>query len=139
MHPTIAVITRTHNLGVQSPLLAAGLVKAEIRRLARAQGLAVWNRPSGSCLLTRLPHGATVTEAALRRIDAGEGLLRSLGFLQLRLRSHGELARIEVPPEDLPRLLEAELRTVVVTHLRQGFPITPRASIIPSKFELSIF
>lgn len=89
-------------LGVQSPLLAAGLVKAEIRRLARAQGLAVWNRPSGSCLLTRLPHGATVTEAALRRIDAGEGLLRSLGFLQLRLRSHGELARIEVPPEDLP-------------------------------------
>lgn len=105
-------------LGVQSPLLAAGLVKAEIRRLARAQGLAVWNRPSGSCLLTRLPHGATVTEAALRRIDAGEGLLRSLGFLQLRLRSHGELARIEVPPEDLPRLLEAELRTAVVTRLR---------------------
>ena len=109
-------------LGVQSPLLAEGLGKAEVRALAKALGLAVWNRPAGACLLTRLPHGTRVREQVLRRIDAGEQVLRGLDFPVVRLRLHGDLARIETRPEDFPRFLEPGLRESVLTRLHElGF------------------
>jgi uncharacterized protein len=94
-------------LGVESPLLAAGLTKQEIRELSRKQGLA-WDKPAGACLLSRLPHGSRVVEAELRRIDEAEGFLRELGFGAVRLRSHGELARIEVPRERVAELVAAD-------------------------------
>lgn len=95
-------------LGVLSPLLAIGLTKADVRRLSRDVGLPTWDKPAGACLLTRLPHGESVTAAALRRIEAGEDFLREIGFAGARLRSHGELARIEVAPERIAALVAAD-------------------------------
>jgi len=95
-------------LGVKSPLLAAGLAKADVRRLSRELELPGWDRPAGACLLTRLPHGTAVTDAALSRIAAGEEILRRIGFPEARLRSHGELARIEVARERIAALVAAD-------------------------------
>jgi uncharacterized protein len=95
-------------LGIESPLLLAGLTKADVRRLSRERGLATWNRPAGACLLTRLPHGLRVTEAELARIEAGERFLGQIGFAGARLRSHGDLARLEVPPDRIAALVAAD-------------------------------
>lgn len=112
-------------LGVKSPLVQAGLDKAAIRELSRQAGLPTWNRAAGACLLTRLPHGMAVSEALLGRIDRAEDFLRSLGFSGLRVRCHGDecdLARIELPPEDIVRLLEPEMREQVTNRLKElGF------------------
>ena len=97
-------------LGVVSPLLAAGIGKADIRALSRQAGLPTWNKPSGACLLTRLPHGARVMAEELTRIDAAETWLRGLGFPAVRLRSHGDLARLEVPRDQAPAVLEADAK-----------------------------
>lgn len=97
-------------LGVLSPLREAGLSKAEIRALSRELSLPTWDRPSLACLATRFPYGESVTPEKLRLVEAGERLLRSLGFGQLRLRLHGDVARIELTPAELPRLMAAELR-----------------------------
>ncbi|KHK00747.1 ATP-dependent sacrificial sulfur transferase LarE [Desulfovibrio sp. TomC] len=94
-------------LGILSPLLAAGLTKQDIRDLSRVQGLA-WDKPAGACLLSRLPHGTRIEEAELRRIDQAEGFLRELGFTAVRLRSHGDLARIEVPRDQVAVVIEAD-------------------------------
>lgn len=94
-------------LGVASPLAAAGLTKALVRALARKHALPNWDAPAGACLLTRLPHGERVEEAVLRRIEAGENVLREAGFPEARLRSHGTLARIEVAPERIAALVAA--------------------------------
>ncbi len=95
-------------LGVRSPLLSAGLTKQDIRDLSRDHGLAGWNHPAGACLLTRLPHGVPVEEAELRRIDQAERYLQGLGFAAVRLRSHGDVARIEVPRERVGDVVEAD-------------------------------
>src|SRR5207249_12191140 len=91
--------------GVRFPLLAAGLAKADIRAAARQIGLANWNKPSFACLWSRIPHGTEVTIPALRRIDAAEQAIKLLGLLQVRLRDHGDVARIEVEPQEMSRLL----------------------------------
>jgi len=91
--------------GVQFPLLEAGMVKSEIRAAARALGLPNWNKPSFACLSSRIPHGTPVTVAALRQIEAAEAALKALGFTQVRVRHHGDIARIEVDEVDIPRLL----------------------------------
>ncbi|QAZ67072.1 ATP-dependent sacrificial sulfur transferase LarE [Solidesulfovibrio carbinolicus] len=97
-------------LGIISPLLAAGIGKEDIRALSRQAGLPTWNKPSGACLLTRLPHGRRVTAEELERIDTAETWLRGLGFPAVRLRSHGDLARLEVPRDQAPAVLEADSR-----------------------------
>jgi pyridinium-3,5-biscarboxylic acid mononucleotide sulfurtransferase len=89
---------------VRAPLLDAGLTKAEIRALARARGLEVWDKPASPCLASRIPHGTAVTITALRQIEAGERVLHALGFGEVRVRHHGEVARIEVPLHELDRL-----------------------------------
>jgi pyridinium-3,5-biscarboxylic acid mononucleotide sulfurtransferase len=94
-------------LGVASPLLKAGLTKEEIRQLSRDRGLSTWNKPAKACLLSRIPAGTRVEEAELRRIEQGEILLAEFGFGAARLRSHGPIARIEVPVEQIPALIEA--------------------------------
>jgi len=106
-------------LGVRSPLLDAGLSKQDIRDLSRAQGLPTWDKPAGACLLTRLPHGTAIAEEELHRIDRGEEFLQSLGFPAVRLRSHGTLARIELPPESIGAFLEPLLRDKINARLKE--------------------
>lgn len=97
--------------GIMSPLKAAGLTKQDIRDISKALGLPTWNKQSFACLATRIPTGTTITEARLDRIDAAEQALIDLGFRQVRVRDHGVVARIEVAPEEIGRLLDRELRT----------------------------
>ena len=96
-------------LAVRSPLLEAGLGKAEIRRYARALNLPVWNQPAQACLLTRLPHGTEVDLEQLRRVEAAEQALRALWFNTVRVRCHADLARIELDRAEQTRLLDAML------------------------------
>ncbi len=93
-------------LGIQSPLAEVGLTKKEIRVLSEKEGLPTWNKPSFSCLATRFPYGEELTVEKLRRTEAAENLLADLGFTQRRVRVHGNLARIEVLPAEIPLVLE---------------------------------
>jgi len=105
---------------VRAPLLEAGLTKAEIRRLARRRGLEVWDKPASPCLASRLPFGTPVTLVALRQIEESERLLHGLGFREVRVRHHGETARIEVPLLEIPHLMD--VASEVTTALRSlGF------------------
>jgi uncharacterized protein len=94
---------------VLAPLLEAGLNKAEIRELARQANLRVWDKPASACLSSRLEYGRAVTPEALRVIEQGEDALRTLGFRQFRVRHHGEIVRIEIARDELPRALTAEM------------------------------
>lgn len=96
-------------LSVRSPLLEAGLTKEEIRLLSRRVELPVWDRPASACLSSRIPYGMPVTIEKLSKIERGEAILRAHGFQQMRVRHHGELARIEISPEELPGALNLEL------------------------------
>ena len=89
--------------GVAAPLLEAGLTKADVRALARAAGLRVWDKPASPCLSSRIAYGLPVTPEALAAIERGEEALAALGFRQLRVRHHGDLVRIEIAPDELPR------------------------------------
>src|ERR1700756_4560795 len=91
--------------GVRFPLLEAGMAKSEIRAAARALGLPNWNKPSFACLSSRIPHGTRVTVAALRQIEAAEDALKAMGIRQVRVRDHGDVARIEVDEADIARLI----------------------------------
>jgi len=95
--------------GVRSPLLEAGLTKAEIRELAREAGLPVWDRPASACLSSRIPYGTPVTIQNLKQVEDGEDAIRKLGFRQFRVRHHGELVRIEIAPEELPKALDPQM------------------------------
>jgi uncharacterized protein len=94
---------------VAAPLLAAGLTKVEIRELARAAGLRVWDKPASACLSSRIEYGRAVTRQALRTVEQGEEALRALGFRQVRVRHHGDIVRIEIAREELPRALNSEM------------------------------
>ncbi len=94
---------------VLAPLLEAGLNKAEIRELARQANLRVWDKPASACLSSRLEYGRAVTPEALSVIERGEDALRTMGFRQFRVRHHGEIVRIEIAREELPRALTPEM------------------------------
>lgn len=104
-------------LGVRSPLLEAGLTKAEIRALSRQMGLATWDKPSEACLSSRVAYGLKIDRERLRRIHRAERVIRRLGFRQVRVRDYGRAARVEVEPEALPRLFQPEVRTVIEREL----------------------
>jgi len=104
--------------GVRFPPLEAGMAKAEIRAAARALGLPNWNKPSFACLSSRIPHGTPVTVAALRQIEAAESAIKALGFAQVRVRHHGDVARIEVDAAEIPRLISQRER--VAAAVRQA-------------------
>ena len=87
---------------VAAPLLAAGLTKADIRQLASQAGLRIWDKPASACLSSRIEYGRAVTREALSAVEQGEDALRELGFRQVRVRHHGEIARIEIAREELP-------------------------------------
>jgi uncharacterized protein len=94
---------------VKAPLVEAGLTKAEIRELSRLAGLPTWDRPAAACLSSRIPYGTPVTIENIRTVEMGEEEIRALGFRQFRTRFHGELVRIEIAPEELPRALNVEM------------------------------
>ena len=98
-----------HEHHVLAPLLDAELYKTEIRFLSRQAGLATWNRPASACLSSRVPYGTAVTPELLSKIDRAEAVLRALEFRQFRVRAHGELARIEIAPEELARGFDPEI------------------------------
>ena len=118
---------------VQAPLVDAGLTKADVRELSRELGLPTTEKPSSPCLASRFAYGVAVTEEGLRRIDRAEEVVRALGFDEFRVRDHGDLARIEVPPDRIDELtsrrveVEGELKrlgyvyvTVDLTGFRSG-------------------
>ncbi len=98
-----------HQHHVLAPLVEAGLTKAEIRELARRADLRVWDKPASACLSSRMEYGRAVTPEALSVIERGEDALRALGFRQFRVRHHGDIVRIEIAREELPRALTAEM------------------------------
>lgn len=92
---------------IYQPLLEHGVDKQGVRRMARELGLGVWDKPAKACLSSRIPHGTEVTRERLRRIEAAEEVLHAEGFVQFRVRDHQGLARLEVDPGELGRLLES--------------------------------
>lgn len=94
---------------VAAPLLDAGLTKADIRQLARQAGLRIWDKPASACLSSRIEYGRPVTREALSAVERGEEALHRLGFRQVRVRHHGEIARIEIACDELQRALTAEM------------------------------
>ena len=109
-------------LGVVSPLLEAGFTKADIRELSKELNLPVWNKSSFACLASRFVYGEEITDEKLSMVDRSEQLLMDLGFRQFRVRIHGNLARIELLPEDLRRAAEPELRLLLSSKLKDfGF------------------
>ena len=103
--------------GVRSPLVEAGLTKAEIRELSRRRGLPTWDKPAMACLSSRIPYGTPVSVEALSRIGDAEAYLRSLGVRQLRVRHHGDVARIETDDAGMEVLLAQ--RAAVAARLKE--------------------
>ena len=97
------IAARKHH--VAAPLLEAGLTKQEIRELANSAGLRVWDKPASACLSSRIEYGRAVTREALSTVEQGEDALRDLGFRQFRVRHHGEIVRIEIARDEMPRAL----------------------------------
>jgi pyridinium-3,5-biscarboxylic acid mononucleotide sulfurtransferase len=109
-------------MGVVSPLKEVGLTKSEVRELAKIVGLPNWSKPAQACLASRLPYGTELTRQELERVAAAEESLRRQGFSQVRVRVHGDMARIEVLPEELDKLLSSEVRDLVTAQLKRlGF------------------
>lgn len=94
--------------GVRSPLVEAELSKADIRILAKELGLSNWNKPAAACLSSRIPRGIVITNEQLRRVEGAEAVLNREGFRHFRVRNHGEIARIELARDELPRLMESD-------------------------------
>ena len=103
---------------VLAPFLDVGLSKQEIRELSRAAGLPTADLPASACLSSRLPYGTEVTVERLSQVEEGEERLRALGFRQVRLRHHGELARVEIDPAELPHALDPEMAKRMVAALK---------------------
>ncbi len=105
--------------GIRSPFVEVGLTKDEVRQLARERGLPNWDKPAESCLASRIPLGTPVSFELLDKIARAEKYLREQDFKQVRVRHHGAIARIEVPPEDMERLIAGDLRDDLTNHIRE--------------------
>ena len=109
-------------LGILSPLREHGFTKLDIRMLSKHLGLATWNKQSFACLSSRFPYGDTINVEKLGMVDKAEQLLLDMGFTQLRVRIHGKLARIELPPEQFPQFMEEPTRLKVAQAFKEiGF------------------
>ncbi len=114
--------TAARELGVRSPLVEAGMDKPCIRRLSNHLALPTWDRPAMACLASRFPYGERITAAKLERVERAETFLRNQGFRQVRVRSHGHVARIEVPSSSIRELLVPAMRQKVAGALKDfGF------------------
>ncbi|MBR0204374.1 MAG: TIGR00268 family protein, partial [Synergistaceae bacterium] len=109
-------------LGIKSPLRVAGLTKEDIRMLSRELGLNTWDKPSYACLASRFVYGESITPEKLIMLANSEKLLQDLGFKQERVRIHGNIARIEITPENFTRIIEDSIRTKIFHALKNfGF------------------
>ena len=107
---------------VKAPLVEAGLTKAEIRELSKQAGLVTWDRPASACLSSRIPYGTPVTIENVKTVDRGEEAIKALGFRQFRVRFHGDIVRIEIAPDELPRAMTPEMaREFTAIFKRLGF------------------
>jgi len=104
--------------GVRSPLDEVGLTKTEIRQISRRLALPTWNEPASACLSSRIPYGTEVTVERLRSIERAEEVLRALGFLNCRVRHHGDVARLELGAEDMARAVADDVRETLVRDLK---------------------
>ena len=110
---------------VLSPLRQVGLSKNEIRQLSKELGLPTWNKQSFACLSSRFPYGETITKERLRQIDMAEQFLLDNGFVQVRVRYHGNLARIETDADGIQKLSDSELRSLICSRFKEfGFDYT---------------
>jgi uncharacterized protein len=108
--------------GVRSPLIEAGLSKADIRLLSRRVGLPTWDRPASPCLSSRIAYGTPVTIERLSTVDRGESIMRGMGFREFRVRHHDELVRLEIAPEEFPKALNVETAAELARRFRElGF------------------
>lgn len=108
--------------GVRSPLIEAKITKEEVRNFSQKASLETWNKPAFTCLATRIPYGDKISVERLKRIDKAESFLKNLGLRGIRVRDHGDIARIEILREDIPLLLKENLREKIVKKLdRLGF------------------
>lgn len=108
--------------GIKSPLREAGLTKTEIRELSKALGLSTWNKQSYACLASRFAYGEPVQQQKIDMVEKAEQLLADLGFLQIRVRIHGAIARIEISPGEFPKIIEPEFSERICAALKQyGF------------------
>jgi uncharacterized protein len=115
-------LTAVAELGIKSPLREAQLYKSEIRQLSKKLGLSTWNKQSFACLSSRFVYGEPITEQRLHMVDEAEQLLLDFGFRQVRVRVHGQMARIELLPEEFPKIMEEQVRTTVYQRLKDlGF------------------
>jgi uncharacterized protein len=106
--------------GARAPLQDVGMTKAEIRALSRELGLPTWDAPSMACLASRFPYGTALSEEGLQRVDAAEAYIRErCGLVQLRVRDHFPIARLEIPEADMDALLDPEARAEIVARLRE--------------------
>ena len=105
-------------LGVRSPLMEAGMTKADIRALSKAFGLPTWDKPAQACLSSRFPYGDRITPEKIAQVEKAESLLRGLGFRQLRVRHHGAVARIEAPKEEVPRFVQEDVSRRVIAGVK---------------------
>ena len=103
---------------VLAPLAEVGLTKVEVRALSKAAGYPLWDRPAAPCLASRVEYGRTVTREVLEQVEKGEESLRQLGFRELRVRHHGELARVEIARAELPRALSMEMLDQITVALK---------------------
>jgi uncharacterized protein len=107
---------------VRSPLVEASFTKADVRAVAQSLGLSSWDKPAAACLSSRIPRGIPITKEKLNRIEQAEAVLQAEGFRHVRVRDHGDIARIEITAEDFPKLNQPSLRMHVSTRLREiGF------------------
>ncbi|MBR1423278.1 MAG: ATP-dependent sacrificial sulfur transferase LarE [Ruminococcus sp.] len=112
-------------LGIKSPLRELGFTKAEIRELAHSMGLPMWDKPSFACLASRVPYGEEISEKKLSMIEKAEQKLFDLGFTQVRVRIHGDMARIEIIPEQFPLMLDGDTARLVNGYFSEiGFSYT---------------
>ena len=106
--------------GVRSPLVEASLTKSEVRALAQSLGLSNWDKPAAACLSSRIPRGIPITIEKLRRVEEAEDILQAEGFRHVRVREHGEVARIEVGPEEFSLLNQPDTRAHISARLRKA-------------------
>ena len=113
-------ITAAREWGGRSPLVEAALSKSDVRALAQTLGLSNWDKPAAACLSSRIPRGTPITIDSLRRVERAEEILQAEGFRHIRVREHGEMARIEVGAEEFSRLNQPDMRARISTCLRKA-------------------
>jgi uncharacterized protein len=109
-------------MNILSPLMDAGLTKSDIRQLSKQMGLPTWDKPASGCLATRIPYGQTIDLKMLSRVELSENILADFGFKNCRIRNYGELAKIEVPPDQIEAVLRKPIRQRIIEALKEiGF------------------